>query len=262
MESPFPGMDLYLEQPAFWSSFHSRFIVATADVIEPQLSPNYYVEVETRVYQAYGENDAVLVGIPDAMVIADDQHKSTPQAEASVVTQIRPQRVTVPLPLEVKERYLEVRESQTNEVITVIELLSPKNKRTGEGRIAYERKRQAILGSATHLVELDLLRAGKPMPILGRPIATTYRILISRSHQRPAADLYTVSLQQPLPTIPIPLKVGGPEPQIALQQIFDGVYQRARYSARLDYRQSPPPPRLSEADQQWLEAQLAAVRAN
>lgn len=44
--------------------------------------------------------------------------------------------------VEVKERYLEVREVGTHEVITIIEVLSPKNKRKGEGRIAYEKKRQ------------------------------------------------------------------------------------------------------------------------
>ncbi|WP_207714125.1 DUF4058 family protein [Scytonema sp. UIC 10036] len=76
-------------------------------------------------------------------------------------------QVKVPMPLAVNERYLEVREIVTDEVITVIELLSPKNKRSGDGRTAYEKKRRAILGSATHLVELDLLRGGQPMAILG-----------------------------------------------------------------------------------------------
>ncbi len=42
MPSPFPGMDPYLEQPAFWSSFYSRLIVAIADVLAPQLRPHYY----------------------------------------------------------------------------------------------------------------------------------------------------------------------------------------------------------------------------
>jgi hypothetical protein len=38
MLSPFPGMNPYLEQPSFWSSFHNRFMVAIANAIEPQLS--------------------------------------------------------------------------------------------------------------------------------------------------------------------------------------------------------------------------------
>ncbi|MGB8699594.1 MAG: DUF4058 family protein [Thermosynechococcaceae cyanobacterium] len=49
MPSPFPGMDPYLEQLAFWSSFHSRCIVALADAIAPQILPKYYIiEAETR----------------------------------------------------------------------------------------------------------------------------------------------------------------------------------------------------------------------
>jgi hypothetical protein len=63
-------MDPYLEQPAFWSSFHSRLIVAIADAIEPQLGPQYYVEVETRIYQSDAEDQGMLVGIPDAVVFA------------------------------------------------------------------------------------------------------------------------------------------------------------------------------------------------
>ncbi len=38
------------------------------------------------------------------------------------------------MPLVVNERYLEVREMVTDKVITAIELLSPKNKKSGEGR--------------------------------------------------------------------------------------------------------------------------------
>jgi hypothetical protein len=68
MTSPFPGMDPYLEQPAFWSSFHSKFIVAIADAIEANLDPAYYVEVETRSYLD-GDDPGVLVGIPDVTVV-------------------------------------------------------------------------------------------------------------------------------------------------------------------------------------------------
>ena len=58
MRSPFPGMNPYLEQPTFWSSFDNRLMVATpaasakqrANTIEPQLSDRYYVDVEMRTY--------------------------------------------------------------------------------------------------------------------------------------------------------------------------------------------------------------------
>ncbi|KAF3889691.1 MULTISPECIES: DUF4058 family protein [Nostocales] len=252
MPSPFPGMDPYLEQPTFWSSFHSRLIIAIADAIEPQLGSQYYVEVETRTYQSDDSEDGLLIGIPDAIIFSDRSDNSTEEqpiaGDRSTATQIRPERVEIPMPLTVNERYLEVREIVTDEVITVIELLSPKNKRSGDGRTAYEKKRRAILGSATHLVELDLLRGGKPMAILGMRSTTAYRILISRSDRRPAADLYSFSLQQQLPSFPIPLKPNEEEPLVPLQDIFNGVCDRARYSTRIDYSQPIPPPALSALD--------------
>lgn len=263
MPSPFPGMDPYLEQSAFWPSFHSRLIVAIADAIEPQLSSQYYVEVETRTYQSDDNSDSLLIGIPDAIIFANNSNATSQQQltdDSPVATQSRPERVTLPMPVAVNERYLEVREIMTSEVITVIELLSPKNKRAGDGRIAYEKKRRAILGSATHLIELDLLRAGKPMAIRGMQSTTAYRILISRSHQRPAADLYSVSLQQQLPSFPVPLKLTQKEPLVPLQEVFNGVYERARYETRIDYRQLVPPPALSQIMEQWVEALLAPIR--
>lgn len=263
MPSPFPGMDPYLEQSAFWSSFHSRFIVALADALEPQLSSQYYVEVESRIYQSDDIEDGLLIGIPDAVVFSGQSNAAVEQPlthETTIAIQPRPERVTVPLPLTITERYLEVRQISTDEVVTAIELLSPKNKRVGDGRAAYERKRRAVLGSLTHLVELDLLRGGKPMAILGSYGATTYRILVSRSQQRPAAELYGFSLKQPFPSIPIPLKPPDSEPLVSLQDVFNGVYDRARYATRIDYRQPPPPPTLSPEDQQWVDELLAPLR--
>lgn len=266
MPSPFPGMDPYLEQAAFWSSFHSRFIVAIADAIEPQLGPQYYVEVETRTYQSDVDEPGVLVGIPDAVVFSrSDKAEPLPtepsDVETITATQARPERVTVPMPEMVNERYLEVRELTTDAVVTVIELLSPKNKRAGAGRDAYEKKRRTILGSATHLVELDLLRGGTPMTLLGVQTPTPYRILISRSEQRPGADLYGVTLQQPLPTVPIPLKLQEAEPWVDLQCLLTGVYARGRYEPRIDYRRSVPPPVLSPSDQAWVERVLSTHRS-
>ncbi|BDA72085.1 hypothetical protein CAL7716_062510 [Calothrix sp. PCC 7716] len=262
MPSPFPGMDPYLEQAVFWSSFHSRLIVAIADVIEPQLSSQYYVEVETRTYQSDDSDDSLLIGVPDAVIFASKSDITSEQLtdNSSVATQSRPELVMLPMPVSVNERYLEVREMVTDDVVTVIELLSPKNKRAGDGRTAYEKKRRAILGSATNLIELDLLRAGKPMEIRGMQSTTAYRILVSRSHQRPAAELYRVSLQQQLPIFPIPLKLNQVEPLVNLQEVFNGVYERARYATRIDYHQPVPSPALSKQDEQWVKALLSPIR--
>jgi Protein of unknown function (DUF4058) len=271
MLSPFPGMNPYLEQPSFWSSFHNRFMVAIANAIEPQLSDRYYVDVETRTYQSNEAGDEILIGIPDAVVFSAEAGKAnasefldSAESDSSIALQEppTPEPVRVPTPIEIRERYLEIREVGSDAVITVMELLSPKNKQAGEGRNAYEQKRRSVLGSSTHLIELDLLRGGRQMEILGTPKTAPYRILISRSHQRPDAELYRIALQQPLPNIWVPLKPDEPEVIAPLQNAFQQVFREARYGTRIDYSQPPPPPALSKIDQAWLDERLTSVRGD
>ena len=183
MLSPFPGMNPYLEDPELWPGVHGRLIVAIADFLSPQLRPKYFVAIEERIYQTTGD-DRLLVGIPD-VVIQNSQAAINPQMlnVAVAAPVVQPKTVTVPMPETTKERYLEVRKVGTKEVVTVIEVLSPKNKRPGEGRNAYENKRQRVLGSSTHLVEIDLLRAGEPMLVFGDGTQNDYRILVSRGEK-------------------------------------------------------------------------------
>ncbi|MEL7070214.1 MAG: DUF4058 family protein [Cyanobacteria bacterium J06581_3] len=252
MSSPFPGMDPYLERPATWSSFHSKFAVMLANAIEANLASQYYVEVETRTYQDDG-SDGVMIGIPNAIITTDDSPQSDLN-QSGIATQIRPQQVTIPMPVTVKERYLEIRDVDNKKVITAIEILSPKNKAAGTGRISYEKKRQNILNSSAHLVEIDLLRAGKQMSIVGRKNDSAYCILVSRSSQRPRAELYGIELWQKLPDLPIPLQTEDEAVTVSLQAVLDALYQKGRYASRIDYSKAPPPPKLSEEEQQWLTA--------
>lgn len=245
-------MDPYLEQPALWASFHSRLIVALADAIELALKPEYYVEVASHTYLSEGDV-GLLVGIPDVVVAADAAQSPTlaeSRHPSPVSTQVRPQQVQLPMPEAVTERYLEIRDLETGDVITAIEVLSPKNKQPGKGRVVYAEKRNQVLSSLTHLVEIDLLRRGSPF--LPADTATgDYRILVSISTQRPTADLYQFSIRQPLPDMPIPLKQGDQPVVVQLQAVIAGVYDRGRYHSRINYQQPPPPPQLSEADQKW-----------
>lgn len=236
MHNPFPGMDPYLEQPELWHQVHNRLIVAIADGLTPQIVPKYRVSIEERVYTSV--DDSLLVGIAD---VAVSRRSSTgPGGTLTTPKLTEPSKVRVPMPEQVTERYLEVRSTQTGAVISVIEVLSPKNKRSKEGREAYESKRQKIFGSATNLIEIDLLRLGNPMPILGAA-GTGYRILVSRGWERPDADLYTFRLKDPIPPFPVPLREGEPEPVVNLQRLLNEVYERARFDLAIDYSQAVKP---------------------
>lgn len=246
-------MDPYLEDPELWSAVHSRLIVAIADNLVDHLSEKYRVEVEKRVYFSSDE-ESLLVGIPDVSVAAKKSNSPSASSATLLALPIQPEQVKVPIAEEVQERYLEIREVSTGAVVTVIELLSPKNKRPGEGRLAYERKRNQVLASTTHLVEIDLLRGGQPLPIVGQSISN-YRILICRGDRRPMADLYAFNLPQPIPPIPIPLLAGDAEPLLALQPLLNYVYERGRYHLAIDYTQPPKPP-FSKAEAEWVAALL------
>ncbi|HZG39649.1 MAG TPA: DUF4058 family protein [Nodosilinea sp.] len=251
MHNPFPGMNPYLEQPGLWPQVHNRLIVALADAITPQVAPKYRVSIEERVYTT--TDPLPLVGIAD---VALAQRGDAPRRSESTAQLTPPRRVQVPLPVKITERFLEVRLVQTNLLICVIEVLSPTNKRTGEGRTAYETKRQKILASATHLVEIDLLRSGLPLP-LGDPNRKPYSILVSRSSDRPNAELYEFDLPDPIPYFPVPLQVNDPEPVIDLQQVVNELYTRARLDLAIDYSQ-PVKPDLSESEITWITGILPA----
>jgi hypothetical protein len=236
-------MNPFLESSELWSEFHSRMIVAIADALSETLSQDYRVAVEKRVYLSQGE-ETILIGIPDVSIT------DAPQlATGSVAVAAEPVVVEIPLAEEVTERYLEIREVATGRVVTVIELLSPKNKRSGEGRDAYLQKRQRIMMSQTHLVEIDLLRGGVSLPMVGGS-KSDYRILISQSDFRPKADLYAFGLRQQIPSIAVPL-VGKVSVSLDLQLLLHQIYDRARFKMAINYQQIPPP-HLSEADQIWV----------
>lgn len=259
MPSPFPGMNPYLEQPEIWSQVHKWLTILIAQTLNPQLRPKYRVAIEERVYETKGD-ESLLVGIPDDVVVQSSQATQTTDktnsANIAVATPpVKPVKVTLPMTETVREWYLEVRNVETGEVITVIEIISPKNKRSGEGRIKYESKREKILDSLIHLVEIDLLRQGKPMPMKGQEIQSHYRIVVSRSSERPKADLYAFNLQQELPSFPLPLQPEDTEPVINLQELLHRLYDQGSYDLVIDYAGAPIPPR-STADAAWVDKVL------
>ena len=258
MPNPFPGMNPYLESPDFWPEVHNRLIVAIADALVPQLVPKYRVAIEKRIYEIK-EEQSLLVGIPDVSI----QHNSIPRnsntSNVAVATRTtEPLKVRLAMSEEVREGYLEVIDMGTKEVVTVIEVLSPTNKRPGKGREMYEEKRDKIFGSRTNFVEIDLLRGWEPLPVLDNDIAANYRILVSRSNQRPGADLYLFNLPDAIPGFPLPLRAGDVEPIVDLQALLNTVYDRAAYDITLDYTAQLVPV-LSEADAAWADSLLRAT---
>lgn len=124
-------------------------------------------------------------------------------------------------------------------MVTAIEILSPANKRAGKGRQAYQDKRQETFASATNLVEIDLLRGGEAMPLLGEVPQSDYRILVYRRRYRPFAELYPFSVRDEIPKFLLPLRSPDVEPEVDLQSLMAGLYERAGFDSAVDYARLP-----------------------
>ena len=152
------------------------------------------------------------------------------------------------------EPFIEIRDRETRELITVIELLSPTNKALGSDREQYIGKRKVILASNAHLVEIDALRGGERMPIQGLA-ACDYAVMVSRSYERPRVELWPL-VCDPLPTIPIPLRLGDRDATINLQRSF--MNSTTRPATRIMSTAAIVEPPLFDAHAEWA-AGLVAV---
>jgi uncharacterized protein DUF4058 len=262
MPTLFPGMDPYLERRGIWEQVHTDLIVSIRRFLTPILRPRYHVGIEERTYLAVLPPDEQGTGIPDVLITSPRRDSGSAPTATTFTTHevVQPLVAELPLPEEVTERYLEIRTVPEQQVITVIEILSPSNKLTREGRAQYEGKRLKVLGSSMHLVEIDLLRAGHPFPMKA-PGHNDYRIIISRSQHRPRADIYLFGVRDLIPTFPIPLRPGETEPTLPLNHIVHELYDQGGYDLIIDYRQ-PPQPLLSKEDAAWARQLVTqSVRA-
>ena len=268
--NPFPGMNPYLEAPGLWAGVHNRTIVGLGNQLARRLRPEYSVGIEERVHIGAepGGNGSgggeVGIRIPDAVVLAGVAASGAPSGGvgAGAMRFPAPERskdaVAVRLPATelFKQRYLEVRRADNRQVVAVIELLSPGNK-DGYGRREYLGKRAAVLSSPAHLVEIDLLRGGQRMPVVGEAPDACYRILVANARRAaPVADLYPFGIRQAVPDFVLPLAQADEGIAVNLNGVVRQVYADGSYDLDIDYRQAPPEPALSEDDRRWVDALL------
>jgi len=246
MPSPFPGMNPYLEQDDCWQDFHGRFLPLVATLLGDQVRPNYIVKLEGHLYvhelppgarRLAGRAD-VSIGLPP----------SPGPGLPGVGIIEAPAQIVLPETDVERVDFVQVLDRHTRKVITVLELLSPSNKRPGPDRDQYLSRRGRLLRGGVNLVEIDLLRCGRPMPPADRPDCT-YSVMVSRPEERPHAGFWPIRLRDPLPEIPVPLRPPDRDAQLGLQAIVHRIYDEAGYGLYID-RGAPDPP-LDPEDAAW-----------
>ncbi len=249
MPSPFPGMDPFVEGQR-WRDFHTSYITVIREMLTPNVRPRYVVEVEEYVYLAREGEEPDRLFTPDvAIVEASTRPAAAPQGRTAVAT---PAIYTLPMPTRYRQAFLTIRGRQWQNVVTVIELLSPWNKTPGEGRTTYLVKRSNILYSQANLVEIDLLRGGLRLPTREPLAPADFHTFVNRNGRLPQVEVYSCTLRDPLPTIPIPLAGDDPDVPLDLQVAFTTTYDRAGYDYSLDYARPPEPP-LEPAAAEWVQ---------
>lgn len=250
MPSPFPGMDPYLEDPAFWSDFHATFINYWREAVADALPDNYEARIDEKVRLVEVTPPGRKLIEPDVAVThrTPSRPPSPPPAGVAVL-----EPVTVPHVFELEEtheRSIEILHRPERALVAVLELLSPANKEEPR-RSDYLAKRNALLRYPIHLVELDLLLGGRRLPLKDELPPGDYYALVSRADRRPDCNVYAWTLRDRLPGIPIPLLPPDPDVWIDLAAVFATTYERGRYARSLDYA-APPAVPLPEPTRRWV----------
>jgi hypothetical protein len=245
-------MNPYLEQEVLWHDFHKRFLPAAAAHLTAQLLPRYIVLIDENVYlHDLTESGARPIGRPDLSVTS---HSPRGQSASATGLLEAPAHVLLPDYDVESESFLEIRDRQERQLVTVVELLSPTNKTQGSHRSQYLLKRLNLLNSNVHLVEIDLLRGGQPMPFADRPPGI-YSVLVSRAGTRPRADFWPFGLRDPLPVVPVPLRPGDGDATLDLLSLLNRIYDESGYAHFL--YDHPPDPPLGEEDAVWARSVIA-----
>lgn len=240
-------MDPFLEVPPYWSDFSPAFLSAIRNQLLSILLPRYDVRLEEYLLL---EHDV----LPPHRVKPDVVLSANEKSELRGLQMLLGNRTVSMLEAAypdfdpVTQRRLVLTHRASGKVVTVMELLSPINKTRGkDGLDAYERKREELLTTSCHLIELDLLRAGERIPIKGNMPPGDYFAYIGRWERRPRCQIIGWHWQSVLPSVPVPLLPEDGEVQLNLATAFRDAYEPAYYDQRLPY-DAPLKPLLSQAE--------------
>ena len=258
--SPFPGMNPYLEQ--HWGDVHASLTTYARDALQPQLPHGLVARMEEYVVL---EDDSLLWRVrPD--VIAEGPPSQGDREAGATATMVQETVDAAggsqPLIVYVEEpptlRTVQIRETATGRLITAIEFISPANKR-GAAAADFREKQARLLAAGVNVVEVDLVRRGRfimsaPESLFPPPYLHPYRVCVLRATNLRRAELYQAVFRAPLPTVNVPLRASDADVQLPLQQLLINVYSRGAYD-RTDYTVDPDPP-LDAADAAWADELL------
>jgi hypothetical protein len=251
-------MDPYIEQSGLWDDFHADLIGEIKRAIAPQLPAHYAVRTGERYYldvcspADVGAVDETLVQ-SDASVVRVAEGRPAVGGTALLEA---PVEAEVAVELEFRETFLDIRELRSGRIVTTIEVLSPANKRNGEGRQQYLLKRNACVVGERNFLEIDLLRGGQRMPPANDHPEAEYFVILFRMSRPGKCGLWPLGLRDRLPLVPVPLLPAEDELRLDLGPLVNAVYVGSNYGPSIDYTRPLSPRPKDPNDTEWLEGLL------
>ncbi len=260
MNSPFPGMDPYLEQR--WLDVHQRLCTYACDQLQEQLGGDLVARLGERLIveslfdpsrSIYPGVRVVEDGLGDLMVATAPTAVAMDVAEPLVV-----EAASEPEP----QAFIEIIEPDSGTLVTIVEFISPTNKLAGPGRVQYQTKQRELNAAQVSLAEIDLVRAGRRCLMLPEAqfppkCDTTYLGCVFRGYRPTRFEMYPMPLRQRLPAIRIPLRRGDRDIVLDIQRLIDQAYRNGRYNLT-DHRKPSIPP-LEGEDAAWADKLLRAA---
>jgi len=221
MPSPFPGMDPFLEDEKLWPSFQHQLVNCLYQILLPGLVDRYRARVGQR---HYATEQALFTS-----VVREEHH----------------------------EEYIEIRQRTDGRLVTLVDVVSPANKTSTQGRQSYLEKRREGRSAGSNLVEIDLVLQGQPMLDYSRDGLPDwdYAVTVSRARQPERYEIYTATLQKKLPRFRLPLAADDRDHVLDLPIAFTKCYDQGDFATQIDYEREPSAP-LNDEDKQWLDEML------
>jgi hypothetical protein len=217
-------MDPYLEAAPLWPGFQQQFVTCLYQILLPDLANRYNPRPVRRTY-----------------------HTEMPL----FTSVIREEHV---------ESFVEVRRRTDSRLVTLIDVVSPANKTTKEGRSAYLAQRRLAQNAGANLVEIDLVLQGKPTFDFPREgLDCDYTVTVARADRPDRYDVYPITLRERLKKVRLPLGPEDGDRTIDLQSVFARCYDQSGYAKQIDYTSDLPVP-VAEDTRKWVEALLRQLK--
>jgi len=214
-------MDPFLEDDKHWPAFQPLLVHALYQMLLPGLMDRYRARVCERHYMS---EQALFTSI------VREEHK---------------------------EAYVEVRQRSDGRLITLMEVISPANKITTDGRCRYLERRAEVKNMNVNVVEIDLVLQGQALIEYAKDSTPTwdYAVVVTRWTHPDRYEIYSATMPKRLPRFRVPLASDDRDTVLDLQAAVARAYDQGDFVKGIDYSVDPAT-KLSDENRRWLQEYL------